>query len=63
MFFFNDECDLADDDCYDFFTLTTDVERRRGRSHLTAGRQLKGREESAQPECAGGKGEACPRRA
>ena len=29
MFFFNDECDLVDDDQYDFFTLATPVERRR----------------------------------
>lgn len=29
MFFFNDECDLVDDDQYDFFTLATQVERRR----------------------------------
>ncbi len=28
MFFFNDECDLIDDDQYDLFTLATEVERR-----------------------------------
>jgi hypothetical protein len=28
MFYFNDECDLMDEDRYDFFTLTADVERR-----------------------------------
>ncbi|MFZ0793749.1 MAG: hypothetical protein WAM65_08265 [Candidatus Korobacteraceae bacterium] len=31
MFFFNDECDLIDDDQYDLFTLATDVERRSNR--------------------------------
>jgi hypothetical protein len=61
MFFFNDECDLADDDRYDFFTLTTDMERRRGRSYLTASRQLKGLE-AAHPE-AGSRGHACLKRA
>ena len=30
MFFFNDECDLADDDQYDLFTLATEVARRSG---------------------------------
>jgi hypothetical protein len=61
MFFFNDECDLADDDRYDFFTLTTDVERRRGRSHRTASTQVK-RQEAAHPDC-GGRGEARARTA
>jgi len=28
MLFFNDECDLADDDQYDLFTLTSQIERR-----------------------------------
>lgn len=28
MFFFNDECDIRDDDQYDFFTLSIQVERR-----------------------------------
>jgi hypothetical protein len=28
MGFFNDECDLVDDDQYDLFTLAIDVERR-----------------------------------
>lgn len=37
MFFFNDECDLADDDQYDLFTLATEVERRCGRFHRRAG--------------------------
>jgi hypothetical protein len=32
MFYFNDECDLIDEDRYDFFTLTADVERRRSNS-------------------------------
>jgi hypothetical protein len=27
MAFFNDECDLVDDDRYDLFTLTTQIER------------------------------------
>lgn len=27
MFFFNDECELLDDDRYDLFTLTTQIER------------------------------------
>jgi len=30
VFFFNDECDLADDDQYDLFTLATEVARRSG---------------------------------
>jgi hypothetical protein len=29
MSFFNDECDLVDDDQFDLFTLSTQVERRR----------------------------------
>jgi hypothetical protein len=32
VFFFNDECDIRDDDQYDFFTLATQVERRRPRA-------------------------------
>jgi hypothetical protein len=30
MFFFNDECDLNDEDQYDFFTLATVVQHRLG---------------------------------
>ena len=33
MFFFNDECDLIDDDQYDLFTLATEIERRRASTH------------------------------
>jgi hypothetical protein len=29
MSFFNDECDLVDDDQFDLFTLSTQIERRR----------------------------------
>jgi hypothetical protein len=28
MFFFNDECDFRDDEQYDWFTLTTQIERQ-----------------------------------
>jgi hypothetical protein len=28
VYFFNDECELVDDDQYDIFTLATQVERR-----------------------------------
>jgi hypothetical protein len=41
MFFFNDECDLADDDQSDLFTLATEVERRCGRLHRRAGDDVK----------------------
>ena len=41
MFFFNDECDLIDDDQYDLFTLETEVERRCNRSHYRVGGGLK----------------------
>jgi hypothetical protein len=39
VFFFNDECDLIDDDQYDFFTLATPVERRRPSIDRACGRQ------------------------
>lgn len=32
MYFFHDECDFADDDQYDFFTLAIHIERRHNRS-------------------------------
>ena len=41
MFFFNDECDLVDDDQYDLFTLATEVERRCDRSHRRTAGELK----------------------
>jgi hypothetical protein len=37
MSFFNDECDLVDDDQFDLFTLSTQVERRRKHTNNPAG--------------------------
>jgi hypothetical protein len=37
MSFFNDECDLVDDDQFDLFTLSTQVERRRKHTKQPAG--------------------------
>jgi len=37
MSFFNDECDLVDDDQFDLFTLSTQVERRRKHTSQPAG--------------------------
>jgi hypothetical protein len=38
MSFFNDECDLVDDDQFDLFTLSTQVERRRKHTGKPSGR-------------------------
>jgi len=43
MLFYNDECDLVDDDQYDLFTLTTQIQR-----HTNAFRR---RREEAAPSC------------
>ena len=48
MFFFNDECDFRDDDQYDFFTLATEVERRRLLADF-ARKRLRYRSQSATP--------------
>ena len=55
MFFFNDECDFVDEDQYDLFTLSTEIERRcadsrhrQGKAIRSPGRTLQARE--ARPE-------------